>query len=145
MQLLAYIQWGQVGQTWQNWGFLPGLMDNSIPFRANNSVFSSLWISFHYLSFCFSDILHLSTYNFTYAYLLGLQAHVLFQPHFIFIPIPCCLQLPVGTTAPTVTPNLFWYTQLPVSTTFKNPHVPMLVYAATGICAAPHQTMSGNQ
>lgn len=43
------------------------------------------------------------------------------QPHSIFIPIPYCQQLPVGTAAPTVTPNLFWYTQLPVSATFKNP------------------------
>lgn len=44
LQLLSST--GRVGQTLQNWGFLPGLMANIIPFRANNSVFPSLWISF---------------------------------------------------------------------------------------------------
>lgn len=143
LHLLPNILWGQVGQTWQNWGFLPGLMDDIIPFRENNSVFPSLWISFLF------SITMLFTYINTYSCTFSLKHTCLGNQYMscfnLTLPLSLyhCQHLPVGTTAPTVTPNLFCYSSsLPPSP--KNQNVPMLLHAAARICAAPHKTISRN-
>lgn len=83
----------QVGQTLQNWGFLPGLVDDIIPFRANNSVLPSLWISFLSSITMFFTCITLIHVHFYLTYLPGQPVHVLLQPHSTFIPLPCCQHL----------------------------------------------------